>query len=347
MTKKIWILNALVLLVLLTIIVVPKMSLSPKSARSERSALQNTPITIGYSNWAGWWPWAIAESQGLFAKHKVNVNLKWYDNYSESLNDLAAGAIDGNSQTLNDTINFAKNALKGEVVVLVNDNSAGNDKIIAASGISDIKDLKHKQVLIEGGVVDDFLLGLALDKAGISRSQIEMIDVETGAAVAAFAAGRGDAVGAFPPFWLEALKRKGAKEIISSKDFPGAISDLLVVTREMATERPEEVQALINVWFDILKFMEKNSAEADQIMAIRAQVNSKDLKLFKEGIKMFSLEDNLIAFSDGQEMKFLPYAARQIADFLDKNTKNFETIPNLNKLFDSHFIKSAAAKVNR
>lgn len=38
------------------------------------SAVSNTaeqPIVSGYSNWAGWWPWAIAESEGLFAKHGV------------------------------------------------------------------------------------------------------------------------------------------------------------------------------------------------------------------------------------------------------------------------------------
>ena len=24
------------------------------------SAVSGTPIVLGYSNWAGWWPWAIA-----------------------------------------------------------------------------------------------------------------------------------------------------------------------------------------------------------------------------------------------------------------------------------------------
>ena len=300
------------------------------------------PVVIGYSSWAGWWPWAIAESEGLFTKHDANVELKWYDDYTKSMEDLAAGYIDGNCQTLNDTISFAVDAVKGEVVVLVNDNSAGNDKIIAAAGINKVEDLKNKLVAIEAGVVDDFLLTLALERQGMKRDDVKILDIETGAAVEAFAAGQADAVGAFPPFWLTALQREGAKEIVSSAAFPGAIPDLLVVTQELVTQRPEQVQALTETWFDILEFMSKNPTEADEIMANRAGVNYKQMQLFKAGTKMFSLEDNLEAFSEGDNMKHMPYAARAITDFLQNKLKIIDKQPNLTKIFDSNFVKAYA-----
>ena len=334
MTKKIWI-SAAILLATFLIIVNFQKAPSIKVADAGDS-----PITIGYSNWAGWWPWAIAESQGLFDQHNINVELKWFDNYSDSLKELANGAIDGNSQTLNDTISFAGEAVKGEVIVLVNDNSAGNDKIIAANGIDSIKELKGKTVLVEPGVVDDFLLSLALEREGLSRDDVKIIGIETGAATAGFAAGNGDAVAAFPPFWLDAFKREGSKEIGSSLDFPGAIPDLLVVTQELVDEYPEKVQALIDTWFDILKFMANSPAQADRILANRAQVNNEDLQLFKKGVKIFNLEDNLEAFSKGNEMKFMPYAAREISDFLESNLKNFDKKPDLKKMFDRSFVES-------
>ena len=171
-------------------------------------------IVIGYSNWAGWWPWAIAEEEGLLAKNRVNVEMKWFDGYLESMQALAAGQLDGNSQTLNDTISFAGEAINGEVAVLVNDNSAGNDKIIVTEEINTIQDLKGKTVAIEEGVVDDFLLILSLEQEGMSRKDVVIEPLETGAAAAAFAAGKVDAVGAFPPFWLTALKREGSKELM-------------------------------------------------------------------------------------------------------------------------------------
>ena len=340
MAKKIWLLA--ILLLLSFAIVTNWQRISIDLGDASDSDLEQ-PLVIAYSNWAGWWPWAIAEQEGLFAKHDLLVELRWYDDYSKSMEELAAGYIDGNCQTLNDTISFAENAAKGEVVVLVNDNSAGNDKIIAAPGINRIEDLKNKQVAVEAGVVDDFLLTLALEKAGMSRSDVNILDVETGAAVEAFATSQVDAVGAFPPFWLTAMRRAGATEITSSAAFPGAIPDLLVVTQELIDRQPDKVQSLVDTWFDILDFMAQNPVKADEIMANRAKINYEQMQLFKAGTRMFSLEDNLEAFSRGETMKHLSYAAIVITDFLQNKLKIVDRQPNLVKIFNSSFIKAHAS----
>ncbi|MGB3693433.1 MAG: ABC transporter substrate-binding protein [Spirulinaceae cyanobacterium] len=328
----------------LSLVVAVSCSRSPESNptdtdTSTTSPSSSAPIVIGYSNWAGWWPWAIAEEEGLFEKNNANVEMKWFDGYLESMNALAAGQIDGNCQTLNDTISFAGEAIDGEVAVLVNDNSAGNDKIIVTEDINTIEDLKGKEVAVEEGLVDDFLLTLALEEAGMSRDDVKIVNLETGAAAAAFAAGKTDAVGAFPPFWLTALKREGSKELISSKEFPGAIPDLLVVTQKLIDEQPEQVQALVNTWFDILDFMEKNPEKADEIMANRADVSVEELQQFKEGTKMFTLEDNLEAFSPGDSMKNMPYAAKKMADFM-VDVGFIEEAPDLEKILDDQFVKA-------
>ena len=318
---------------------------------SDNSATDNTsdapanfdspPIVIGYSNWAGWWPWAIAEEKGLFAQNGANVELRWFDGYLASMEALAAGQLDGNCQTLNDTISFADSAINGEVAVLVNDNSAGNDKIIVAEEINTIEDLKGKKVAVEAGVVDDFLLTLALQENGMSRDDVEIVDLETGAAAAAFASGQTDAVGAFPPFWLTALKREGSKELVSSADFPGAIPDLLVVTQTLVDERPEVAQGLVNTWFDILDFMEQNPERADEIMANRADVTVEELQLFKEGTKIFTIEENLEAFSDGETMKHMPFAAPRMAQFM-VDVGFIPEAPDLNAVLDDRFVRAYA-----
>jgi NitT/TauT family transport system substrate-binding protein len=302
---------------------------------------QSPPIVIGYSNWAGWWPWAIAESEGLFTKNGANVELKWFDGYLASMEAFAAGQLDGNCQTLNDTISFAGSSVNGQVAVLVNDNSAGNDKIIVTKDINKVEDLRGKKVAVEEGVVDDFLLTLALEEAGMSRDDVEIVNLETGAAAAAFASGQTDAVGAFPPFWLTALKREGSKELISSKDFPGAIPDLLVVSQKLIDEQPEQVQALVNTWFDIIDFMAKNPEKADEIMAKRADVTVEELQLLKEGTKIFTIEENLEAFSDGDSMKHMPFAAKKMSQFM-LDVGFIESEPDLTKILSDRFIKAYA-----
>jgi len=338
MTNKIW---AIAIFLIASFLLT---NFSPEflpSKEAENSPLDSA-IVVGYSNWAGWWPWAIAEEKGLFANN-LQVELRWYDNYSQSLQDLADGYIDSNCQTLSDTISFASEAVKGEVVVLVNDNSAGNDKIITNAEINKVEELENKTVALEVGVVSDFLLSLALDRVGMSREQVRIIDAETGAAVEAFLADQTDAVGAFPPFWYTALQKDGAKEIISSAEFPGAIPDLLVVSQELVDNHPDKVQTLVNTWFDVLDFMAKNNLEADEIMARRAGIDLKELQVLKSGTKMFNLEDNLNAFRKSDSMESLFYAAREITTFLQEKLNIIESKPNISRLLNSQFIKAYSA----
>lgn len=300
------------------------------------------PIVIGYSNWPGWWRWAIAEEEGLFAANNVNVEMKWFDGYIESMEALATGQLDGNCQTLNDTISFAGDAANGEVAVLVNDNSAGNDKIIVTEEINSVEDLAGKKVAVEEGVVDDFLLSLALQDKGMSRDDVEIVPLETGAATAAFAAGKVDAVGAFPPFWLTALEREGSKELVSSADFPGAIPDLLVMTQTIVDERPEDVQAIVKTWFDTLAFIEENPDRANEIMAKRAGISAEEVKQLEDGTRIFTIEENLEAFSDGEGIKHMPTAAKEMADFM-VSVGFIPEAPPLEPILDDQFVKAYAA----
>lgn len=125
--------------------------------------------------------------------------LKWFDGYLKSINTLTADRIDANSQTLNDTISVVAGG-SDQVVVLVNDNSTGNDKIIGREGIKTIADLKGKKIAAEEGTVDHFLLLLGLEKAGLTAKDIQFVPLETGQAATAFVGGQVDAVGVFAPF---------------------------------------------------------------------------------------------------------------------------------------------------
>lgn len=315
---------------------------SASSDDSNTTAVSNEPIVIGYSSWPGWWPWAIAEQEGLFAANNVNVEMKWFDGYIQSMEALAAGQIDGNCQTLNDTISFAADSVNGQAAVLVNDNSAGNDKIIVTEDINTVADLKGKQVAVEEGVVNDFLLTLALEREGLSREDVKILPLETGAAAAAFAAGQADAVGAFPPFWSIALEREGSKELFSSADFPGAIPDLLVMSQTIIDERPDDVQAIVNTWFDVRAFMEENPERSDEILAERAGITPEEVRQLKDGTRFFTIEENLEAFSDGEGIKHMPAAAVEMADFM-VGVGFIPEVPDLETILDDQFVKAYAA----
>ncbi|HEY9621222.1 MAG TPA: ABC transporter substrate-binding protein [Crinalium sp.] len=323
----------------------PAPSPGASTSPSGSAAPAGQPVSLGFSAWPGWIPWQVAQDEGIFQQNKVNVDLKWFDGYLDSINALAAGQLDGNSQTLNDTISSVSGGAD-LVIVLTNDNSTGNDQIIVKEGINSIEDLRGKKVAAEEGTVDHFLLLLGLQKAGMTQADIEFQPLETGAAAAAFAAGQLDAVGVFAPFTTKALERPGSKPLFSSKDFPGAISDHLVVSRKMVNERPDDVQALVNSWFATIDYINQNKDKAIDIMAKRGNVTVDEYKEYDEGTTIFTIDQNLKTFEKGTDMTSLHYAADEISKFLVE-TGLAKEAPDLSKIFDDRFVKAYAASAGK
>jgi NitT/TauT family transport system substrate-binding protein len=305
---------------------------------------QATDVKLGFSAWPGWFPWQVAQEKEIFAKSKVGVNLKWFDNYADSITALNDGTIDANSQTLADTITSIANG-KDLVVVLTNDNSTGNDKIIISEQLKSVKDLKGKKVAAEEGTVDHFLLVQALKNVGMTMKDIQFVPMETSKAADAFVAGKVDAVAVFAPFTTKALKRPGSRELFSSKDFPGSISDHLVFTRKFVNEHPEKVQAVVDTWFATLDHISRNmnKPEAEAIMAKRAGVSIAEYQEYGDGTKIFDVEAGLEAFKPGKDHTSLPQAAIATSKFLFEN-KLIKNQVDVSKIFDDRFVKAYAAK---
>lgn len=298
-----------------------------------KPAPSDAPVRIGYSAWPGWFPWKVTEDKGLFG---LPVSLQWFDGYLDSINALNAGQLDCNSQTLGDTISSVAGGADLQVV-LTNDYSTGNDQIIVAPGITSIADLKGKRVAAEEGTVDHYLLLLGLRKAGLNSKDISFVPLETGAASAAFVAGKVDAVGVFAPFTTQALKRPGSSTLFSSKDFPGAISDHLVCRADFVAKNPAKVQQLVKAWFTTLNTIKAEPAATMAILSKRAGVSEAEYKAYDAGTTILTLAENKQVFKDGNTMKSLPYAAREISTFL-VDVGLAKTPPQLDGLLQPQFV---------
>ena len=185
---------------------------------------------------------AVAQEKGLFDKAGLKVELTYFVDYTASLDALVAGKVDVNAQTLNDTM-LGVAAGSDQRIVVVNDNSTGNDAVICDSKITSVKDLKGKKIAAEAGVVDHFLLLQGLAKEGLKESDIEFSGLKTDAAAAAFAGGQFDCVAVFAGRspGVEALKPQVREGLFSSVAVPGSISDHLVGNGEgrRPSDRPD------------------------------------------------------------------------------------------------------------
>ena len=308
-------------------------------ALSARAA--GSTIRLGYSAWPGWFPWKVAEAKGFFAKNGVDVQMVWFDDYTASISALSAGKIDGNSETTNDAISAIAGGAP-RTVVLTNDNSDGNDQVIAKLAIPSVRGLAGKNVAVEFGLVDHFLLLLALQKAGVQQSAVHIKPLPTDKAAAAFAGGKVDACSVFAPFTTEAMKTKLGHIIASSKDFPGAIPDHLVLAPALVKSRPADVQKIVKTWFDTLAYIAKNRAESVAIMAKRAGVSVHDYASYDAGTHIFTLRENLEAFAPGTTIKHLNDSGTMMADFLLKTGLTKKPV-SIAGIFDARFVKAYAA----
>jgi NitT/TauT family transport system substrate-binding protein len=272
-------------------------------------------MTIAYSAWPGWFPLKVAEERGFFEKHGVDVDLKFFTDYTASIDALNAGQVDANTQTLNDTIAGASSGADLKIVVNT-DFSAGNDAVIADRSIGSIEDLKGTRVAAEAGVVDHFLLLQGLESKGLGEDDIDFRGLPTDAAASAFAAGQFDAVAVFAPFTLEALKRPGSKVLFSSKDFPGSIPDHIVFGSDVVAERPEDVQGVVDAWYETVAYLKSNPEEARAIMAEQAGISPEEYATLEAGTDILDAPRALAAFRDEGKPTSLPTTAAKINPFL-------------------------------
>jgi len=302
------------------------------------SARAAEPIKIGYSDWPGWVAWEIAKEKDLFKKRGVDVKLVWFPVYTDSLTALNTAKIDANCSAWCDVIAPLAEGVKLKVV-LVNDNSAGNDAVIARPGINSIKDLKGKTVATELGTVEHFMLLQALSRNGMAEKDIVYKNLTVPDAAAAFIAGKVDAAGVWQP-WISQIQREGkGKALFTSKEIPGLIPDLLVFQEKVVAEREAEVQQIVATWFDVIAFIKSNEKEAVSIMAKVVEQKPADYLAFMPGTKFFDLDENLNAFKKNDSHTSLVGSGNVIAGFL-KSFDLIKTLPDLEAALEPKFVRT-------
>jgi NitT/TauT family transport system substrate-binding protein len=312
------------------------------SAPAETSSSAE-PITIGYSDWPGWVAWDIADQEGFFKKRGANVKLVWFPVYTDSLNALAAGQVDANSQAWGDTLGPLAQGLPLKAV-LVNDNSYGNDAMIAQPGIKSVKELKGKKVATELGTVDHFLMLKALEANGMTEKDIKFVNIKVQDCPAAMLSKQVDAAVVWEPSRTKILKDlKGSTAIFDSADIPGAIPDLLVMKTEVVEKRPEDVQKIVDAWYDAIDWWKKNPDAAIKILAKRTGTSVADYKEFVMGTRIFSAPEAYAAMQKSDKTSSLFVSGKSGAEFLVK-AGQVSKVPDYAGAIEPKFVKAAMDK---
>lgn len=250
-------------------------------------------LRIGVSDWPGWVAWYVAERNDYFSKHKVNVELIWFDRYTESIDALTRGDLDANSQTWSDTLPLLAGGHALELI-LINDNSAGNDALLATPDIGSVAQLRGKRVALEVDSLSHLLLDAALVEHGMTTEAVTLVNMPAADAVSSLEKGLVDAAVSWNP-WVEQGVRSGkARRLFDSAQTPGLISDALIARSDRLRTQENRLQfiALMRAWFDTVAFIRAQPREAARIMAEVTQVDADDYLRLLPGTRFFAQAEN-------------------------------------------------------
>jgi NitT/TauT family transport system substrate-binding protein len=304
----------------------------PKHAQAE--------VKVGVSDWTGWVAWYVAKEQGYFKKYGADVNLVWFANYSDSIAALSTGRLDANSQTWSDTLGPLAKGLPLKVV-LVNDNSAGNDAVMVGPKVKTLADLRGHKVALEQYSISHFVLYTALSRNGLTPKDVNVVNLSAGDAAAAFMSGRVDAAVVWNP-WISQIERSGTgRAIFTSKDMPGLIPDLLVAQAQAVATKRKDLVAMIRAWLDTEAFIRAEPERAVAIMSKVVSLSPEQYRVFLPGTHFFDATANQEAF-DPKNPKGLISVAPTIAAFLASN-KLIDGQPDAAKAVDRSLLDAALA----
>ena len=294
---------------------------------------------LGISAYPAFYTWYITQAEGFFKARGVNVKLVYFPVYSDSVQAFNTGKVDMLSAAVPDIIAPYVNGIGLETVLLL-DNSNGADGLVARKGINSIKDLKGKSIATEYGTIEHFFLLNALKTAGMTEKDVKFVNLSISDAAPAFLSGKVDAACLWEPSLSKALGKEGSKLLISSKDTPGLIPDVLVANKDMVENGKEDIEKVINAYYDSMEFYAKNKDKAIADLAKGAGISNDEMKVAMSGSKLFTMKDSIDAMDKKQDSyAYLPYTTQKIAEFL-KKVKMIDSMPDdTKKMYNSTYLK--------
>lgn len=255
------------------------------------------PLKIGIFTWVGYTPLYIAQEKGYFKKHGVEVEIVRIEDGSARRAALASGDLSLSAAVLDEfAMASAAGGLKAKVILKL-DDSMGADGILVRDGINSVADLKGKTVAFPQGLPSHYFLLNILEEAGLSPDDIEVVYMEAGQAGAAFLAGNVDAAVTWEPWLSKARASKTGSVLMTSKEKPGLIVDVLLASTKVIEERPGDLEKIAAAWFEALDFIHNSPDEAYEIMAKAINISRGEFELMVQGLTYASLAENKDYFS--------------------------------------------------
>jgi len=143
-----------------------------------------------------------------------------------------------------------------------------------------------------------------------------------------------DAAVLWEPDLTKALQQKGIKKVIGTEDTKRLIVDVLLVNRQLASDNPELVKQVLDVYFATLRYYKSNNSKLVNELKKATALDKDAVNSMLKGVKWISLTENAHDwFATGNNATSSEYLAETIESSLHilQETKVLTSNPLPNK----------------
>jgi len=263
-------------------------------------------VTIGFSHYTGWEPYAYIHEFGLMdkwnKKYGTNVQIDFYNDYGESMSAYTSGSIQGVTLTNMDAL---MSPAAGGIVstVLINgDYSNGNDAIAVRGGTS-CDNIKGKEVLLLEGSVSHYALSRFLGNCNMTEDDVILQNTSDADIATVYLTSPDVAVVTWNPPLQQVMSDPDTNIAFSSKEIPGEILDSLYVRSDISDNSKK---ALVGAWYEAMSILStkgKANREMVQFMAEFSGATPNEFKSQMRTTAFFFTPEDAINFANDNKLK--------------------------------------------
>ncbi|AKL83615.1 aliphatic sulfonate ABC transporter substrate-binding protein [Bacillus atrophaeus] len=280
-------------------------------------------------------PLLIAKKKGWFeeAFEKEGIKVKWTEFQSgpPQFEGLAADKLDFSQVGNSPVISGQAAGISFKEIGLSQDGLKANGILVKKdSGIHNLKDLKGKKIAVAKGSSGFDFLYKALDQAGLSADDVNIIQLQPDEATSAFENGAVDAWSIWEPYLsIQTLKHE-AKIIANGESTDLYSPGFTLVRTKFADEYPDEVVRFLKVYDKAVAWQKKHIEEAADLYADIKNLDKEVVKNVLNNTEPLNevINDDIIK------------AQQETADF-QYRTKAINKKIDVKEVVDNSFIKKA------
>ncbi|WP_148252177.1 ABC transporter substrate-binding protein [Aidingimonas lacisalsi] len=232
-------------------------------------AQEDKTVNIGLNvSWPGFSFLEVARQKGLADDYDLNLTI--FEDPLGGHSALASGEIDVYLSTAEYTP-FAISRGLDTVLVSHLNISYGVDKILAAEPMNS-DELKGKKVGAPQAYIGEILMGMWLDREGLTPDDVEWVNLNADEAVGPVMSGDLAASYMYEPWVTRVLDNLDTAEIVADTGESyyldtGIFMDAMYMNKEFIDESRQAAIDMIKARFDALQYWNDNTAEVNQLFS--------------------------------------------------------------------------------